>query len=316
VPRDALLPAFVLDRKARRIGRRRLASGSRSFSLASWLLPRHLRAPTTAFYAFCREADDLVDAGDAAAGVVTVQRRVDEIYGDASLDDAIDRGMRAVVRSAGVPRTVVDALVEGFAWDATGRRYETLADVSAYCARVASTVGVVMCRLLGHRECCVLARACDLGVAMQLTNIARDVGEDARRGRLYLPRTWIDLDDTRLEAWLARPIPHPAVSEAVLRLLDVADVHYRRADSGIEQLPARVRPSIRAARRIYADIARLVRARGGDSVSTRAVVPAARKLRLLWSGWRPGPFALELLETPACAATRFLVEAAAEHGGR
>ena len=87
-----------------------------------------------------------------------------------------------------MPRALPEALIDGLEWDVAGVRCEDLADVQAYAARVAGSVGAMMTVLMGVREHDVLARACELGVAMQLTNIARDVGEDARNGRLYLPR--------------------------------------------------------------------------------------------------------------------------------
>ena len=86
-----------------------------------------------------------------------------------------------------LPRAIPEALLEGFAWDAAHRRYETLSAVRAYGARVAGSVGAMMCLIMGATSRDALSRACDLGLAMQLTNIARDVGEDARAGRLYLP---------------------------------------------------------------------------------------------------------------------------------
>ena len=93
--------------------------------------------------------------------------------------------------STRIPRALPEALLEGFAWDAAGRRYETLDEVEHYAARVAGCVGAMMTLVMGRRDPAILARACDLGVAMQLTNICRDVGEDARAGRLYLPLAWL-----------------------------------------------------------------------------------------------------------------------------
>ncbi len=90
-----------------------------------------------------------------------------------------------------MPRALPEALLEGLAWDAQARRYATLSDLYDYSARVAAAVGAMMCVLMGVRDADALARACDLGVAMQLTNIARDVGEDARERRLYLPLDWL-----------------------------------------------------------------------------------------------------------------------------
>ncbi len=101
------------------------------------------------------------------------------------------RAFAAVVSCHEIPRALPDALVEGLAWDVAGRSYDTLAELEAYAARVAGAVGVMMALVMGTRDAGALARAADLGVAMQLTNIARDVGEDASMGRIYLPRQWL-----------------------------------------------------------------------------------------------------------------------------
>ena len=119
---------------------------------------------------------------------------------------AADRALASVIARYAIPRAVPQALLEGFAWDREGRRYETLADLTAYAARVAGTVGAMMALLMDERRPEVLARACDLGVAMQFSNIARDVGEDARAGRLYLPQEWLREAGLDPEAWLAAPV--------------------------------------------------------------------------------------------------------------
>ena len=111
-----------------------------------------------------------------------------------------------------MPRALPEALLEGLAWDAMGRRYETLSGLFDYSARVAAAVGAMMCVLMGVRDANALARACDLGVAMQLTNIARDVGEDARARRIYLPLDWLDEAGLAPRGDLRRPAPgraHP-----------------------------------------------------------------------------------------------------------
>ena len=121
---------------------------------------------------------------------------------------------------------------------------------------------------------------------MQLTNIARDVGEDARRGRVYLPQQWLDEEDCPREALLGAGAFDPAVGRVVERLLVCADAAYRRADAGIGALPADCRASIRAAAWIYADIGRIIRARGFDSITARAHTTWWRKLVLLWRARR------------------------------
>ena len=158
-----------------------MRGGSKSFFAASRLLPVRLRAPATALYAFCRLADDAIDEGDdASAAMREMQHRLDAIYAGRPAAVDADRALAHVVHRYGLPRALPDALLEGFLWDSQGRVYQSLEDVEAYGARVAGTVGAMMALIMGACTETALARACELGVAMQLTNIARDIGEDAR----------------------------------------------------------------------------------------------------------------------------------------
>lgn len=302
------MPQPFLDKADLAACRALLCGGSRSFHAASLLLPRRVHEPATALYAFCRVADDLIDgasdggAGDGGAGergsvgnkagaaLTQLTERLDAAYAGRPLPHAADRALAAVVARFAIPRALLDALLEGFAWDAAGRRYEDLAALEAYAARVAGAVGAVMALLMGERSAAGVARACDLGAAMQLSNIARDVGEDARAGRLYLPLDWLRAAGIDPDAWLARPVHHPALAGVVAQLLARADVLYRQADAGIAALPATCRPGIRAARHLYAGIGAEVARRGFDGVTTRAVVPGREKLRLLGRALLPaGP---------------------------
>jgi phytoene synthase len=168
----------------------------------------------------------------------------------------------------------------------------------------------MMAVVMGMRDDDVVARACDLGVAMQLTNIARDVGEDARNGRLYLPRRWMRDEGIDPDEWLARPSFSRPLAAVVRRLLAHADELYQRADAGIACLPSLCRPGIRAARRLYAEIGHEVARRGFDSVSDRAVVPPGRKISLLARSVIGFPHSRDLQQAPALDEVRFLVEAA------
>jgi phytoene synthase len=259
-----------------------LRDGSKTFYAASRLLPPRLRAPATVLYAFCRVADDAADLdGGRPDQTAQLRFRLARVYDGRPLPHPIDRTLADLVCDYALPRELLEALFEGFEWDAAGRRYETLDELLAYAARVAGTVGVMMSLLMGRRGPDTVARACDLGMAMQLTNIARDVGEDARGGRLYLPLAWLREAGLEPEAWLARPSFDPALAGVVARLLVAADMLYRRAESGMRELPLDCRPGIRAARLLYAEIGVELARQGLDSVSRRTVVPRHRKLRLL-----------------------------------
>lgn len=259
-----------------------MRGGSKSFFAASLLLPQRVRAPATALYAFCRVADDAVDlSGDPHAAMAELRSRLDDVYAGTPAPIAADRALACTVHRHGVPRVLLDALLEGFLWDADGRRYETIADVEAYGARVAGTVGAAMAVIMGVRSPQALARACELGVAMQFTNIARDVGEDARNDRLYLPREWLREAGLDVDAWLKNPVHCPPVAQTVRRLLRAADELYERSEHGIAALPRDCRPAIRAARLVYAEIGHRLERDGLDSVNRRVVVPARRKAALM-----------------------------------
>ena len=259
-----------------------MRGGSKSFFAASLLLPVRVRAPATALYAYCRLADDAIDLGaDPAAAMGELTGRLDKIYAGRPGSADEDRALACVVRRHGIPRALLDALLDGFLWDAQGRRYDTVAEVHDYAARVAGTVGAMMALVMGTSSPQALARACELGVAMQFTNIARDVGEDARNGRLYLPRQWLAEAGLDADGWLARPVFDARIASVVERLLAEADRLYERAEHGIAALPRDCRPAIRAARLVYAEIGQELRRRGLDSVSQRVVVSRGQKLALM-----------------------------------
>ncbi len=296
-----------------------MRGGSKTFFAASLLLPARVRAPATALYAFCRLADDEIDLGaDATQAVHGLHQRLDAIYAGRPLAIEADRALASVVRRHAIPRALLDALLEGFLWDAVGRGYETLEEVHDYGARVAGTVGAMMALVMGVRDEAALARACDLGVAMQLTNIARDVGEDARNGRLYLPRAWLREAGISPQAWLQAPRFDAAIAGIVQRLLHSADALYRKAEYGIAGLPRDCRPAIQAARLVYAEIGRQLERNGLDAISRRAVVSGPRKLALIVRA------ATAVLVAPAkgrgslpvLPAVQFLVDAAAEPQAR
>ena len=286
-----------------------LRGGSRTFFAASRVLPARVARPATALYAFCRVADDLIDGDGGGRALAELHERLDAVYAGHPSHDPADRALAGVVARHALPRTLLDALLEGFAWDAAGRRYDTMDALHDYAARVAGSVGAAMAVLMGVRAPALVARACDLGAAMQLTNIARDVGEDARAGRLYLPLDWLRAAQVDPAAFVADPRFSPALGGVVRRLLDAAAVLYERADAGIAGLPWDCRPGIGAARMLYARIGQEVARNGYDSVSRRAVVPARRKALLLGRAALTSAIRAQSAAAPPLPACRFLVAA-------
>ena len=290
-----------------------LRDGSRTFFAASLILPAGLRAPSAGLYAFCRVADDAIDRGpDGARALSQMRARLERVFRGQPDDHAVDRVFADAVERGAIPPAIPQALLEGFAWDVERRRYDTLAQLECYALRVAGTVGLMMALLMGVHERETLAAACDLGVAMQLTNIARDVGEDARQGRLYLPLAWLREEGIDPDLWLARPRHLPALARVIERLLGAAEALYSAAEPGISALPASCRPGMRAARLLYAEIGRELARRSFDSINQRAVVSWQRKARILADaivGRAPRPPARVRVAPPEAA---FLIDRAAE----
>lgn len=308
-----LLPSNPVSSVADRNACRTLIrGGSKSFFAASLLLPGSVRDAAYIVYAFCRLADDHIDLGtDQYAALKDLKQRLNAIYAGKPFDFFADRALTDIVQAYEVPRDLLDALLDGFEWDAQGRTYETIGALQAYSARVAGTVGAIMTVLMGRRDADVLARACDLGVAMQLTNIARDVGEDARAGRLYLPMEWMREEGVDPETFLANPRFSEGLGRVVARLLGRAESLYIRSAAGIAALPAGCRPAINAARRLYREIGCAVKRNGFDSVTARAVIPTEQKVVLALYAGLEAPILSRRDTSPALPETAFLVRAAA-----
>jgi len=240
-------------------------------------LPAWCRDDAAALYAWCRRCDDAVDSPRdsvaRAAAVAQLRAELARIYGPAVESDPVLAGFQEVVRRHAIPRRYPQDLVDGMAMDVGAVRYRTFDDLLLYCYRVAGTVGLMMARIMNVRDPSALRRAADLGIAMQLTNICRDVAEDAARDRIYLPA---DV----LEAWRRPGDPGGEVARAVAELLRRADDFYASADAGLPALPVRCAIGIRAARLIYAEIGRVIARRQFDVRAGRAVVSRARKIWL------------------------------------
>lgn len=300
----------------RQLTRQFIAVHSKSFYLSSLLLPRAIRQEAWALYAFCRQADDSVDGVNPGDGTVPadapadtaamleqvtgLRQRLARVYAGElgpGAAYAIDRAFRAVVERTGLPQAVPQQLLSGMEMDARGVFYGSWEELLGYCFNVAATVGLMMTYVMGHRmqparRDEVLLRACDLGVAMQLSNIARDVGEDARRGRVYLPDELLaahGLDAPQVLALgqAGQPSP-PALREVVRELLQRADSHYRAAALGVTMLPKESRLAIRSALLIYSGLGARLKAQGYETLTRRAYVPLGGKLLLVLRAWTAG----------------------------
>lgn len=291
-----------------------IRQGSRSFHFASLVLPRDMRMAAASLYAFCRVSDDLVDDPRATLEAAhRLRERLALAYEGRPIDHIADRAFAEVVEAYDIPQSVPLSMIEGFEWDLTGKRYETIGDVIDYSARVAGTVGVMMSLIMRRRSARTLARACDLGVSMQLINIARDVGEDARNGRVYLPAEWLAQAGLNADDLMADPTHSAALASVVERMLDEADAIFERARTGFADLPAVCRPGIRAAGFVYAGIGTQVRANGYNSINHRAFTTRRQKLRLLLRALSAAEINGACDEAPALAETSYLVDAAADH---
>ena len=266
--------------------RKRIEHGSKSFAVAARLFAPDVRASAYMLYAWCRHCDDEIDgqelgfntAGAATAATSACLNRLREqtlaaVQGRAS--EPIFLALQTVLAKHGIPERLPLDLIEGMAMDVREERYATLQDTLRYSYHVAGCVGVMMAMIMGARERATLDRACDLGIAFQLTNIARDVAADASVGRVYLPADWLAEAHVPLDG-VDAPHNRAAVHSVTLRLLDEADRYYGSAYYGIAKLPARSALAIAAARRVYSDIGNVVRESGADG-AVRARVTSARK---------------------------------------
>lgn len=254
-----------------------LAHHGKSFAWAARWLGEGEAARTALLYAFCRRLDDLVDEKppeEAREALACVRR---DLARGASGDPVVASFLQ-LRREIGLPRAVVDAFVDGLASDLGPVRVAHPSALVRYAYGAAGSVGVMLCAAFGVRDARALPFAVDLGVAMQLTNIARDVLEDARRDRVYLPESLLSPRVTPRALVLGDPEARIEAYVAVRRLLDLADRFYRSADLGMRFLPWRARLAVLTASRVYEAIGGAIGREPHLYWKRRAVVGRAGKL--------------------------------------
>jgi len=286
-----MVDAEVLQQAAQTI-----QAGSKSFATAARLFDENTRQSAVMLYAWCRHCDDVVDGqqlghgqllGDRRAGpacLAALEQATRQACAGVNTDDPVFAGLSEVVRRHGIAEHYLLEHLAGFRMDVEAQPYASLDDTLAYCWRVAGVVGVMMAMVMGTRNPSTLDRACDLGMAFQLTNIARDVVEDAAIGRVYLPANWLADQGILSTDDVLDPAHRPALGRVAARLVDAADPYYRSAFAGIGELPLRSAWSIATARGIYRDIGRQVKAHGAHAWDTRIATTRMDKLWFLARG--------------------------------
>lgn len=246
-----------------------LAHHGRSFSFASAFLPRAARGDAAVLYAFCRLADDLVDeAPDAVEARAGVGRLRAELAGEADPRPLVVEVQR-ILEPVGL--TPAFDLLDGVESDLDFEQPAYDEALFHYCYQVAGTVGLMMCAVLGVRDEAAWPYAIDLGIGMQLTNICRDVLEDADRDRVYLPRSRFPIAPGQVAASDAQ------VRSVVGELLAEADARYANGRAGFRYIPLRTRIAIAVASRLYQGIGHRLRRNRCDALSGRTVVPTWEK---------------------------------------
>ncbi|MFZ4607281.1 MAG: phytoene/squalene synthase family protein [Caulobacter sp.] len=277
--------------------RETIQKGSQSFAAAAALFDPQTRADAEMLYAWCRYCDDVIDGQTLGHEREVldhdeVERRLVDLYARTraalageSTDDPAFAAFREVARRKALPERYPIELIDGFAMDVSGRRYETIEDTLDYCWHVAGVVGVMMAIVMGvaPHDLETLRRAQDLGLAFQLTNIARDIVEDAQNDRLYLPADWLARAGVP-ETAVAAPEHRAAVAGLARRLVETAEPYYASARWGLRGLPFRSAWAVAAARGVYREIGVKVVARGAAAWDERVSTSTAEKLGLALGG--------------------------------
>lgn len=274
---------------------RTIQVGSRSFAAAARLFDPATRRSAIMLYAWCRYCDDVVDGqelgfGQTAGSAEGSEQRLAELveltrwaYAGAPMSNPAFAALQEVAQRHGLPERYAQEHLQGFAMDVHERRYMTIDDTLEYCYHVAGVVGLMMAVIMGAKDEATLDRACDLGLAFQLTNIARDIVEDAGNGRCYLPALWLSEEGVPREE-LALAKHRPAVARLAARLVDLAEPYYASASQGLPALPLRSAWAIATARGVYRQIGVKVKARGAAAWDQRVSTSKWDKMKLVMAG--------------------------------
>ena len=256
-----------------------LAQRGHSFHWARRLLSARHAEHATRLYGFCRRIDDVADEATDAAAAHAALAVIRQALQTGKCDDAETADMLQLMRACSIDPAIPLELMRGVEGDLDEVRIADMDELLRYCWRVAGTVGLMMTAALDVTAPEALPHAIDLGIAMQLTNICRDVREDASLGRRYLPATLVGpLDPVALID--PTTSVRATVTHALRMLLDSADRHYTSGEQGLRYLPAGASTGILVAARVYRGIGNVLREREFDCWSSRAKVSTAGKLSI------------------------------------
>jgi len=273
-----------------RYGQQSMQKGSLSFSFASRLFGKKVRSRVVRLYAWCRYVDNRVDGLPMSASLGERQQLLKELEQESfqmpappDLHPAM-QAFRDVRQEVKFPEEHARDLIQGMAMDLDKVQYQTEEQLQLYCYRVAGVVGLMMSYTMDAPCKAAFPHATDLGMAMQLTNISRDIAEDAALGRVYLPQEWLDKAGIPAGANLLEPVYRPALVAVVERTLTLADRYYQSGDAGLRYLPLRCALAVAIAREVYAAIGDEVRRRKGAAWDQRVWIPWPQKLRVALRG--------------------------------
>ena len=256
-----------------------IRKGSKSFSLAAMFFPRDKWEATCRIYHWCRYCDDVIDNGDGKADVTQLKSELRRVLIEGKKSDIeAFNSLADVTKSYHIPLHYPDELLNGMEMDTLGTVYNTFKELELYCYRVASTVGLMMCYIMGLFGLKALENAAHLGIAMQLTNIARDVDEDFKNGRIYLPTEFLTANGISRENMMS---DEKALFHVVEEILKRAEEYYASGLRGLSFLPVRSAFVITAAALIYREIGQRILRKGSSALRTRTVIPLTVKLLLV-----------------------------------
>jgi 15-cis-phytoene synthase len=265
-----------------------IQEGSKSFALAARLFDRETMRAAFSLYGWCRHCDDQIDLltgdlGGAEERLRRLRKQTEDVFAGRPQNDPVFIALQYVTTKYGIPSHYPLELLEGMAMDVRSQRYETIEELLLYCYRVAGTVGLMMAHVMGISDEKALRHAAAMGIGMQLTNIARDIIEDAERGRVYMPLSWLAEADLPVED-IVLPEHRGELAGLTRRLLAVADGYYSLGRAGIRYLPFRCGCAVAAAHNVYAEIGQIALQRGRHAWDDRAYTSKARKLVLAARG--------------------------------